>query len=220
LKTPIFGFVLLIGPLLALAQTPANHNAASGVEVTKFSWKKYKHRPSTARVHEPEYTVTQAGSNELPRQAPADQNSVEGQSGDLRAAEQQAKRDFVYGKDRVLYRYVVSLRNVGSKTIKMILWEYQFTDPAYPENPTRLQFRCNVNINPDRSKRVEAFTATPPVRVVSAQSAGKLLEEKIVINRIEYMDGTNWRNPDWSARHSWTTERQRLESPCVAIKTN
>ena len=212
--------MLLVGPSLTLAQTPANHNAASGVEVTKFSWKKYKHRPSTASVIESEYTVTEAGSNELPKQTPADQNSVEGQSGDLRAAEQQAKRDFIYGKNVVLYRYVVRLRNGGSKTLKMILWEYRFTDPANPENPSRLQFRCNVNINPDRSKNLEAFTVSPPVRVVNAQSAGKALEERVVINRIEYTDGTNWRHPDWSARHSWVTEREKLGSPCVGVKTN
>ena len=220
MKAPIFlALLMVVWPLYKLAQNPADPNAASGVEVTKYSWN--KHRPPTPsqNTNQADYTISEVRTNvELARQERANRNSIENQSRDLRTVEEQAKRDIFYGKAVDMYRYVVGFKNVGTKTTKVIFWDYQFAEPADPENPTHRQFRCNVKIKPDSNKNLEAFSVRPPVRVVNAQSQGKALEQKVVITRVEYSDGSSWQRSDWTQPAAPSSDdKQSWRTPCIAI---
>jgi hypothetical protein len=218
LKAPIFlALLMVIWPLYRLAQTPADPNAASGVEVTKYSWNKHRPPTTSQNVNQSDYTITQIRTDlELARQERSNRNSIENQSRDLRTVEENAKRDIIYGKGADMYRYVVGFKNNGTKTIKTIFWDYQFAEPADPENPNHRQFRCNVKIKPDSNKNLEAFTTKPPTRVVNAQSQGKPLEQKVVITRLEYTDGTSWQRSDWSPP-SAADEKPNWRTPCLPI---
>jgi hypothetical protein len=69
---------------------------------------------------------------------------------------------------------------------------------------TRHQFLCGVDIRSGKDKELEGFSVTAPSNVVSADSIAKGVknpfQEKIVINRVEYSDGTIWQRPDWSLK--------------------
>jgi len=66
----------------------------------------------------------------------------------------------------------------------------------------RRQFLCGVQIKPDREKEVLAFSASGPSDVVSVESLSKKAEnlfgEKVLINRVEYADGSIWQRRDWN----------------------
>lgn len=100
------------------------------------------------------------------------------------------------------FTYQVKVRNASTKVIEVMFWEYQFAESANPENVVRRQFLCGVNIKPDKEKELLAFSLSGPSNVISVESLGKqpgnLFVEKVVINRVEYTDGTIWQRRDWN----------------------
>ena len=100
------------------------------------------------------------------------------------------------------YEYRVKFRNGGEKAIEVLFWEYQFTDTSNVANVARRQFLCGIGIKPGKEKEVVSFSVSGPSNVVSAGSlaneTGPTYTEKVVINRIEYADGTIWQRKDWN----------------------
>ena len=100
------------------------------------------------------------------------------------------------------YEYRVKFRNAGEKAVEVLFWEYQFTETSNPSNVARRQFLCGVGIKPGKEKDVATFTVSGPSNVVSAGSlaveAGPAYAERVVVNRIEYADGTIWQRKDWN----------------------
>ena len=100
------------------------------------------------------------------------------------------------------YEYRVKFRNGGEKAVEVLFWEYQFTDTFNTSNVARRQFLCGVGIKPGKEKEVVSFSVSGPSNVVSAGSlaneSGPSYAEKVVINRIEYADGTIWQRKDWN----------------------
>ena len=96
----------------------------------------------------------------------------------------------------------IKMRNVSAKAIEVLFWEYQFKESANPSNVVRRQFLCGVNIKPEKEKELEAFSLSGPSDVISVRSlakpSGNLFVEKVVINRVEYADGTIWQRKDWN----------------------
>ena len=65
----------------------------------------------------------------------------------------------------------------------------------------RRQFLCGVNIGADKSKELEGFSLSAPGVVnvnTLANPAENALKEKILINRVEYSDGSIWQRKDWN----------------------
>lgn len=100
------------------------------------------------------------------------------------------------------YEYRVKFRNSGGKAVEVLFWEYRFTETANPSNVARRQFLCGVGIKPGKDKEVISFSVSGPSNVVSAGSlateAGPSYNEKVVVNRVEYADGTIWQRKDWN----------------------
>lgn len=100
------------------------------------------------------------------------------------------------------FTYQVKVRNASTKVIEVMFWEYQFAESANPANVAHRQFLCGVNIKPDKEKELLAFSLSGPSNVISVESLGKqpgnLFVEKVVINRVEYADGTIWQRKDWN----------------------
>lgn len=105
-------------------------------------------------------------------------------------------------KDVEGYEFRVKLRNGGAAPVEVLFWEYQFTEASNPSNAARRQFLCGVGIKPGKEKEVVSFSVSGPSNVVSAGSlgneSGPSYDEKVVINRIEYADGTIWQRKDWN----------------------
>jgi hypothetical protein len=100
------------------------------------------------------------------------------------------------------YEYRVKFKNEGARAVEVLFWEYQFSEAANPSNVTRRQFLCGVAIKPGKDKEVISFSVSGPSNVVSAGSlaneSGPAYAEKIVVNRVEYADGTIWQRKDWN----------------------
>jgi hypothetical protein len=115
------------------------------------------------------------------------------------------------------FAYQVKVHNPTTKTIGGIFWEYQFTDPANAANLTRRQFVCDVIVKPDKDKELEAFGLLGPSDVISVQSLanapGNGAIEKIVINRIEYKDGSFWQRRDWNVAEIKLTYHVAVSTP-------
>jgi len=100
------------------------------------------------------------------------------------------------------FAYKVKVRNSSPKVADVVFWEYQFNDPANPGATTRRQFLCSVRIEPDKTKDIQAFSLLAPGNSVNATpgaaSSPSTVQEKAIINRVEYVDGTIWRRKDWN----------------------
>lgn len=100
------------------------------------------------------------------------------------------------------FAYRLKVQNTSDKAADIVFWEYQFSDPASPTIIARRQFLCAVKMKPGKATPIEAFSVAGPLEVVSvaglADKDRKPLQERVVINRVEYVDGSVWRRKDWN----------------------
>jgi hypothetical protein len=99
------------------------------------------------------------------------------------------------------FAYRIKVQNADTKVVEIVFWEYQFHDPANPELVARRQFLCGVSIAPGKGKELEGFSLAGPSDVVNvktlADNAAKPFVEKVLINRVEYADGSIWQRKGW-----------------------
>jgi len=88
----------------------------------------------------------------------------------------------------------LEVKNVGPNTIKSMVWEYQ--PSAQTADYDLRQYLCTMKAKPRESKTFELISPFAPVKVVSADK--KSQDGKVVINRIEYADGSVWKRKGWS----------------------
>ncbi|MDX6696437.1 MAG: hypothetical protein QOF02_4040 [Blastocatellia bacterium] len=127
-------------------------------------------------------------------------DSLDGRSAALEKSVQEARAPKPKAVDGYAYR--VKVQNASAKIIEVMFWEYQFKEKANPANVVRRQFLCGVNIKPDKDKELQAFSVSGPSDVISVGSlrdkSEDLFEERVVVNRVEYADGTIWQRKDWN----------------------
>lgn len=94
------------------------------------------------------------------------------------------------------YIYKATIQNTGVKTIRTVVWQYLLFDPQTDAEVGRHLFLTKVNVRAGRSGNLIARSRTPPARVLQADKPSKQPIEKpterVVIDRIEYDDGTLW----------------------------
>lgn len=95
-----------------------------------------------------------------------------------------------------LYLYHLEVKNIGTRKIKSFAWEYQSSGVS---DPSDRQFYCAVNAKPNDKKAFDLLAPFAPSRVVDATSAGQKTDKKglVVINKVEYTDGSIWVRPGW-----------------------
>jgi hypothetical protein len=97
----------------------------------------------------------------------------------------------------VLYVYEVKVRNNGAKGIRKLTWDYAFFEPGTETELGRRRFISKVNIGPGGTSTVTVRAAAAPTGIVDARQAGKkpqdMYSEQVVIQRVEYADGSVWR---------------------------
>jgi hypothetical protein len=99
------------------------------------------------------------------------------------------------------FEHRVKMRNASAKVVEVLFWEYQLIETMNPANVMRRQFICGVQMKPKKEMDVQAFSVSNPAAVVSvdtlAKSPDKPFQERVVINRVEYQDGSIWQRKDW-----------------------
>lgn len=100
------------------------------------------------------------------------------------------------------FTYQVKVQNTSAKIVKNIFWEYRFREAANPQHVSRRQFLCAVQVKPEKQRDLQVFSLSGPSDSISVKSLAKdwkgQFEEAVLINRIEFTDGTNWQRSDWS----------------------
>ena len=195
-------FLILISALVASAQTPHNSQDPPDVTVVKFSWDKerigWQRDPFSPPVE----------SNDEMRIRARDEKRIEeakksGSSVDVNRAERDARADAAIAARMrqkappgYAYRYKVTLRNSGAKTLKAVDWDYIFFEPGTEVEIGRHQFGSEEKIRPGKSGELERMILAPPTQTISADALSKgkgpLFDERVVLMRIEYSDGTVW----------------------------
>ena len=143
------------------------------------------------------------------------QDTVDGRSAALEKNVQEARTP--QSKPVDAFAYKIKLKNPTAQPADIIFWEYQFIDKGNPQIVTRRQFLCAANVAAGREKEIEAFSLSGPSDVVSvdtlATNAAQPFDEKVLINRVEFTDGSIWQRPDWNFNEIRLTYRRAISTP-------
>jgi hypothetical protein len=188
------------------SQSPVISNEGTPVIVVSFKW--FRDRQSIAQ--NPDAPIPAAAmipanknyeknrrANTSPGERDPNLDTIDGRSAALERAVQESRAP----KPVDGFAYRAKIHNASAKLIEIIFWEYQFKETANSTTVSRRQFLCGVSIKPEKDKELEAFSLSGPQDVVSvdtlAKKSGTLGEEKVIINRVEYADGSIWQRKDW-----------------------
>lgn len=183
-------------------QTPSG---AAGVAVVKFSWDKerinWERDPFGGPVENFDEMRVRARNekriDDAKRGGGAEVDRVKREARADSAIIQAARGN--KGPARYGFRYKVSVRNEGAKAVREIDWDYVFTDAATREEVGRHQFTSAGRVGPGKEREFSFFIPTPPALRVSAYDLGRKerdgLEGSVVLVRVLYDDGTEWRRP-------------------------
>lgn len=141
------------------------------------------------------------------------EDTIDGRSAALEKISQEARRPKSKPVDG--YSYKVKVQNGSPRTIEILFIEYQFLDAANPKSSTRRQFLCGVSIKPNKGKELSAFGLSGPPEVVSVGTLANStpFQEKVIINRVEYEDGTIWQRKDWNFAEIVMSYRRVTSTP-------
>jgi hypothetical protein len=202
-------FLLL--PLLLAAVAPfQGAGAGSALDVVGYKWTKSRQvvERTDAQGNTPAAALTPSDRNfERNRRIndPAGvrdpkADTIDGRSAALDKAVRDARAPKTHEVDG--YAYKVKVRNAGGKVIEVLFWEYQFEEAADPSNLARRQFLCGVSIKGGKEKELLAWSASGPNGAISIDSlagkAGSPYRERVVVNRVEYADGSIWQRKGWN----------------------
>jgi hypothetical protein len=114
------------------------------------------------------------------------------------------------------YAYRIKVQNATTKVVEFVFWEDQFHDPANPDLVARRQFLCGVNIPAGKGKDLEGFSLSgPSVIDVKTLNTGSSFKEDVLINRVEYSDGSIWQRKAWNLAEVKGNYERVLREPWV-----
>ncbi len=206
-------FISLLLHLLGQSESQNHSDIPPDIEVTRISWAKYRGSWSDLRRSERPNPGDQKREY---RREMENRNSIENRSRDMLELEESVRREAREAKPVDMFKYRIELKNRGSRVIKWIFLDYQTAVSSDPDNPSHRQFACVVKVKPEETEKIDAYSLLPPTRLISATDAQAGLSEKLVINRVEYHDGTIWQRPGWPAPESLPS-RSTGRGPCRAI---
>ena len=190
----LLSFVFLAGA--------AHAQPADPVELVKYSWSKERlnwERNPFGGPNENFHQMQFRARSER-RVSDAKRNN----SPELGKLEKEAKADAAIVESanqnsappRYYFMYRASMKNLSTKQIKEIDWDYIFVDARTGEELDRRQFTSVQNIGPGKQKELTFTLPTPPTRRISVNSLDKKeklgMTERVVIVRVTYADGSVW----------------------------
>ena len=205
---------LLLLPLLLIFISPSQNGGgsdqSSSVVVVGHKWSKSRQTfetqpppssaPAPAMIQANKNFERNRRINSTAGEIDPNTETIDGRSATLEKNVQKSRSP--EGKSFDGFAYQVKVQNASQKVIEIVFWEYQFTESSNPTNVVRRQFLCGVNIKPNKEKELKAFSLSGPSDVISVQSlankTGNLFQEKVLINRVEYADGSIWQRKDWN----------------------
>jgi hypothetical protein len=213
-------FVSLLISLLSSFQVPA----PTPMTVTSFKWSRARQKievpepegnaPQRAMIPQNRIFARNARANDPAGTRDPNQDTIDGRSAALEKTVAQSRAP--QSKTMDGYAYRIKVQNSIAKTVEVVFWEYRFIDPANPELIARRQFLCGVNIASGKGKDLEGFSLSGPSDVVNVKTlADNAFKEDVLINRVEYSDGTIWQRKGWNLAEVKASYERVLREPWV-----
>ena len=218
--------LLFLLPLLLVTvdQTPATVQDGSQMSVVSLKWTRMR---QTVDVRPPEPTIparavipqnrTFARNARINDQAGVRDPNADTIDGRSAALEKNVQESRAKSERRDGFAYRVKVKNSAAKIVEIVFWEYRFYEPANPNLVSRRQFLCGVNIKPDKDKELVGFSSLGPSGVVSVSTLANKsqFKEDVLINRVEYADGSIWQRKGWSLAEVKASYDRVLREPWV-----
>jgi hypothetical protein len=194
--------ILLVLLLIPLSGVTANAQSDLPVELVKYSWSKERLNWEGNPFGGPNENFHQMQFRTRSEKRVSD--AKRSNSPEVGKLEKEAKTDAAIvanenqnsAPPRYYFMYRASMKNLSSKQIKEIDWDYIFVDAATGEELGRRQFTSVQNIGPGKQKELTFTLPTPPTRRVSVYALDKKerlgIAEKVIIVRVTYADGSVW----------------------------
>jgi hypothetical protein len=192
----LFSFLFVIQA--ANGQTPA----APEIELVKFSWSKERLNWERNPFGGPNENFHQMQFRSRSEKRVSD--AKRSNSAEISKLEKEAKADAVIVESanqttappRYYFMYRASMKNLSTREIKEIDWDYVFLDALTGDELDRRQFTSVQNIGPGKQKELVFSLATPPTRRISVNALDRKeragIGERVVIVRVTYADGSVW----------------------------
>jgi hypothetical protein len=213
--------LLVVAPLLLLSPQVTD---TSSVVVVSFKWSKTRQvmekletpntAPAAAMIPQNKNFQRNVRVNDPVGARDPNQDTIDGRSAAIEKNVQQARTP--QSKPVDAFSYKVKFQNTSAQGVDILFWEYQFIDRVDSSMVTRRQFLCAANLKPGKEKELVAFSLGGPSVVnvnTLAQNSDKLFDEKVVINRVEYADGSIWQRKDWNFGEIRLTYRRAISTP-------
>jgi len=202
--------ILLLLPVLLALLVPFQTvitNEGAPLDVTSFKWSKARRNvettdaegtaPARAMIPQNRNFARNARVNDPQGARDPNGDTLDGRSAAMEKSVAESRSPKSSPMDGYAYR--IKVQNPGTKIVEIVFWEYQFRDPANPELVARRQFLCGVNIAAGKGKDLEGFSLSGPSDVVNVKTLGtNAFKENVMINRVEYSDGSMWQRKTWN----------------------
>lgn len=204
----LIAFFSILMPCVLPYQTSIIADEACEMAVEEYKWTKRRIEvektaattaPAEAMLPENKNFERGRRLNAPPGTPDPNENSMDRRRANMEKMVQEARTPQAKTVDGYAYR--VKVRNIGKKVAEVLFIEYQFIEAAKPNSVARRQFLCGVNIKPDKAQELQAFSVAGPSDVISVASLAKtdnIFKEQVLINRVEFSDGTIWQRKGWN----------------------
>jgi len=216
-------YFLLLGVSLLLISPPQVSDTSS-VVVVSFKWSKTRQpmekievansAPAAAMIPQNKNFQRNVRVNDPVGARDPNQDTIDGRSAAIEKNVQAARTP--QSKPVDAFSYKVKFENTSAQGIDIMFWEYQFIDRVDPTVVTRRQFLCAANLKPGKEKELVAFSLSGPSVVnvnTLAKNSENPFDEKVVVNRVEYGDGSIWQRKDWNFGEIRMTYRRAISTP-------
>lgn len=183
------------------AMSRALHEKPVGVEVIKFSWSETPSRSlvpsSSAAIPMTTSAVSPTGTRVLAdpnAKGPPGPGAILNPSGIIAppSGASSETREFI------AYKFAITIRNTGSKTIVGVKWAYFFDAKDAAREGLAYLFMTKTNIPPGKEKALNDSLNSNTGPKVSTKLPSKhnqaLFSERVAILRLDYDDGTSWQS--------------------------
>jgi hypothetical protein len=168
--------------------------------VVKFSWAKEKQKTSAIRGRGPIGTPI------------SDDRDLTSRRVDMRNMEKKAAVSAVESSGPS-YQLLLEVKNTSTKTVRSLVW--QFKPSAGPEDYEPKHYLCALEVKPKEKKLLDIWTPYAPVKVISVDARSDALKDgEVVINKIEYTDGSVWTRGGWLYKLPADSSKKLTEGTC------
>lgn len=95
------------------------------------------------------------------------------------------------------YHLRLEVQNGGPNAVKSFVWEFRPT--AGPDDYEPKQYLCALRLKPKEKKILDLWTPFAPSKVINASARADALKDgEVVVNKIEYVDGSVWKKRGWT----------------------